>query len=784
MQFSENWLRSLVNTDLDSQALSHALTMAGLEVEEMQPVAAPFSKVVVAKILSAEKHPDADRLQVCKVDVGLAEPLQIVCGAANARAGLLAPCAMVGAELPGISIKQAKVRGVESFGMMCSSKELGITAEATGLMELDNDAVVGQDIREHLDLNDHLLTLKLTPNRSDCLSITGIARDVSAITGATTCFEEIRPVAVELEQTKSVTVIEQAACPRYAGRLVTDINAKALTPAWMVKRLERSGLRSISAVVDITNYVLLVLGQPMHAFDAAKLNGDISVRFAKAGESLALLNDDTIELKADDMVIADAQGAVALAGIMGGNSTAVSDETTDVFLESAFFVPTVIAGKARRLGLSTDSSYRFERGVDFGNTRNALEYATALILHICGGKAGAVTEVIGTLPVRQPVQLRMSRLVSVLGIPFAQEKVAQLLSQLGFSYTTAGEVFTVVPPSYRFDITIEVDLIEEVARLHGYDHIPATPPVAALTMLPAPEHQLHLNQVRDTLVAAGYQEVVTYSFVDESWERDLLGNSAPIKLKNPIASNLSVMRTSIWGGLLDTLVYNLNRKQDRAFLFEIGAVFHRVDVAYQETARISGLAYGSAKPEQWAATNVDIDFFDVKAQVDALIGKTCSYEKAEHTALHPGQSARILLNGKAIGWLGKLHPKWQQHYDLPKSTYLFELDANAVLGRQLPAYQEVSKLLPVRRDVAVVLDENIAVETVLSAIRNASIPLILDVALFDLYQGKGVADNKKSLALSVLMHDTQKTLTDSDADTAITNLLQLLQNNFGAVLRN
>ena len=784
MQFSENWLRSLVDTNLDSDALSHALTMAGLEVEEMQPVAAPFSKVVVAKILSAEKHPEADRLQVCTVDVGLSEPLQIVCGAANARAGLIAPCAMVGAELPGISIKQAKVRGVESFGMMCSSKELGITAEATGLLELDSDAVVGQDIREHLDLNDHLFTLKLTPNRSDCLSITGIARDVGAITGAATKFEEISPVAAELQQTKNVTVAEQAACPRYVGRLVAGINAKAPTPVWMVKRLERSGLRSISAVVDITNYVLLALGQPMHAFDAAKLKGDINVRFAKDGESLELLNDNTIELKSDDLVIADVQGAVALAGIMGGKPTSVTDETTDIFLESAFFVPSVSAGKARRLGLSTDSSYRFERGVDFGNTRNALEYATALILQICGGKAGPVTEVVGALPVRQSVQLRMSRLVSVLGIPFEQEKVAQLLSQLGFSYTTADEVFTVAPPSYRFDITIEEDLIEEVARLHGYDHIPATPPVAALTMLPAPEHELHLNQVRDTLVAAGYQEVVTYSFVDESWERDLLGNHAPIKLKNPIASNLSVMRTSLWGGLLDTLCYNLNRKQDRAFLFEIGAVFHQVDGAYKETARISGLAYGSAKPEQWAATNADIDFFDVKANVDALIGKACNYEKAEHSALHPGQSAKISLNGKAIGWLGKLHPKWQQHYDLPKSTYLFELDASTVLSRQLPAYQEVSKLLPVRRDIAIVLDENVAVETVLTAIRKASIPLVADVALFDLYQGKGIAENKKSLALSVLMHDTQKTLTDSDADTVMTNLLQLLANNFDAALRN
>jgi len=784
MQFSENWLRSLVNTDLDSQSLSHALTMAGLEVEEMQPVAASFSKVVVAKILSAEKHPDADRLQVCKVDVGLAEPLQIVCGAPNARAGLLAPCALVGAELPGISIKQAKVRGIESFGMMCSSKELGISAEATGLLELDSNAVVGQSIREHLDLDDHLFTLKLTPNRSDCLSITGIARDVAAITGATTNFGKITPVAVDLAEAKNVTVSEPAACPRYCGRLVKGINASAVTPAWMVKRLERSGLRSISAVVDITNYVLLELGQPMHAFDAAKLSGDISVRFAQAGEQLSLLNDQSVELKTDDLVIADAQGAVALAGIMGGKSSSVTDDTVDIFLESAFFAPAVIAGKARRLGLSTDSSYRFERGVDFGNTRNAIEYATALIQQICGGKAGAMTEVTAEQPSRHAVKLRMPRLISVLGIEFEQKKVAQLLTQLGFAFTEAGDVFTVTPPSYRFDIMIEEDLIEEVARLHGYDYIPATPPVAELTMLAASERQLHLNTLRDALVAAGYQEVVTYSFVDESWERDLLGNAAPIKLKNPIASNLSVMRTSLWGGLLDTLSYNLNRKQDRAYLFEVGAVYHQADVSFKETTRISGLAYGSAKPEQWAATGSDVDFFDVKAHVDILLGAEAIYEKAEHHALHPGQSARVLLNGKAVGWLGKLHPKWQQHYDLPRSTYLFELDASVVLARRLPAYQEVSKLLPVRRDLAIVIDENIAVQAVLDAINQANISLVQNVALFDLYQGKGIAENKKSLALSVLIHDTQKTLTDSDADTTMANLLQLLQNNFDAVLRN
>lgn len=784
MQFSENWLRSLVQTDLDSQALSHALTMAGLEVEEIQQVAAPFSKVVVAKILSAEKHPDADRLQVCKVDVGQAEPLQIVCGAANARAGLIAPCALVGAELPGIAIKQAKVRGVESFGMMCSSKELGLTAEATGLLELPDDAVVGQDIREYLDLNDHVLTLKLTPNRSDCLSLTGIARDVAAITAAATNFETINAIVPESNVSKPVTINESTACPRYCGRLVSGVNAKAATPAWMVRRLERSGIRSISAIVDITNYVLLALGQPMHAFDAAKLNGVVTVRFAKDKESLTLLNDQTVELKTDDLVIADAEGAVALAGIMGGKPSSVSDETTDIFLESAYFTPAVIAGKARRLSLSTDSSYRFERGVDFGNTLNALELATKLIKDICGGTAGEVTEVIGTLPAREPVKLRLSRLVAVLGIPFDEDKVAKLLFQLGFTFAFADGVFTVTPPSYRFDIEIEEDLIEEVARLHGYDHIPATPPIAALNMLAAPETRYHQNKLRNSLVAAGYQEIVSYSFVDESWERDLLGNAQPIKLKNPIASNLSVMRTGLWGGLLDTLTYNLNRKQERAFLFEIGAVYQQLGQKFDETTRISGLAYGSAKPEQWAADGADIDFFDVKAHVDALAGTRLAYEKAEHPALHPGQSARVLLNGQAIGWLGKLHPKWQQHYSLTRSTFLFELDVAALLNGGLPQYQEVSKFLPVRRDLAVVLDEKVAVETVLSTIKQANIPLISEVGLFDLYQGKGIAENKKSLALSVLMHDTQKTLVDIDADKAMANLLQLLQSEFDAVLRN
>ena len=783
MQFSENWLRTLVNTKLSSAELSHALTMTGLEVEEMTPVAASFSKVVVAKILSAERHPDADRLQVCKVDVGLAEPLQIVCGAANARAGLLAPCALVGAALPGIAIKQAKVRGVESFGMMCSSKELGLTADATGLLELPEDAPIGQDVRDYLDLNDHLLTLKLTPNRSDCLSIHGIARDVAAITGATAQIEKIKPVVATLKDKKPVKVSAPEVCPKYCGRLISAINAQAVTPAWMVKRLERSGIRSISAVVDVTNYVLLLLGQPMHAFDADKLNGEIAVRFANAGETLALLNDQTVTLKADDLVIADANAPLALAGVMGGKPSSVTDATTNIFLESAFFVPDVIAGKARRIGISTDSSYRFERGVDFAGTRQAMEMATQLILDICGGAAGEITEFIGELPQRPLVKLRLARLNSVLGIPFTAAQVNALLSRLSFTFSANGDVFEVTPPSYRFDIAIEEDLVEEIARLHGYDHIPAIAPIAAMTMLPVAESQKSPYQLRAKLVDAGYQEVVNYSFVDESWERDLLGNAQPIPLKNPIASNLSVMRTSLWGGLLESLDYNLKRQQERAFLFEIGATYFKAQERFEEKSKISGLAYGAHLPEQWSDDGREVDFFDVKAHVEMLLGSDVQYEKCTHAALHPGQTANILKNGQVVGVMGKLHPKWQQHYQLTKGVYLFELDLSAVIESAVPRYQEVSKLLPVRRDLAIVVDAEIEIQPLLNAVNAAKIPLITQVNLFDVYQGKGIAENKKSLALSVLMHDTQKTLTDVDADQAMANLLQLMQTKFAAELR-
>ncbi|SNR96761.1 phenylalanyl-tRNA synthetase beta subunit [Methylobacillus rhizosphaerae] len=784
MQFSENWLRQYVNPDLDSQELSHVLTMAGLEVEELLPAAAAFTKVVVAEIISTEKHPDADRLQVCKVDVGSGEPLQIVCGAPNARAGLKAPCALVGAELPGFKIKQAKVRGVESFGMMCSAKELGLTEAHEGILELAADALVGQDIRELFDLDDQLFTLKLTPNRTDCLSITGIARDVTALTGAPLSLPQIAPVAVTATQQQSVKVNDPAACPRYAGRLIHGVNAKASTPDWMVRRLERSGIRSISAIVDITNYVLLEQGQPLHAFDADKLKGNIEVRYARNGETLRLLNNTDITLSQDMLLIADDSAPLALAGIMGGEGSAVGDETANIFLESAFFAPDVIVGKARRLNFSTDSSYRFERGVDFGNTVQALERASQLVLDICGGQAGPITEVLQQLPQRKPVRLRLERLNSVLGIALDTALVSTLLERLNFGFTGVEGGFEVTPPSYRFDIEIEEDLIEEIARLHGYDHIPALAPHDEQRMLPSPEASRNSNWLRDTLAASGYQEVISYSFVDESWERDFLGNANPVVLKNPIASHLSVMRTSLWAGLIETLVYNLNRKQDRVRLFEIGSAYHAGENGYEEAGRISGLVYGNAAPEQWATDDREVDFFDVKAEVDRLTAGRAQYVAAQHPALHPGQTASIILDGQPVGWIGKLHPKWQQQHQLPRSAMLFELALEPLLQGKVAAYKQVGKFPPVRRDIAIVVDETITVQMVLDTMRSNKNALISDIALFDIYQGKGIAEGKKSLAFLVLMQDTQKTLTDAEADAVMAELLDLLVQQHGAALRN
>ncbi len=784
MKFSESWLRTFVDPSLSSEELAHLLTMAGLEVEEMTPVAPVFDKVVVAQVLTKDKHPDADRLNVLTVNVGQAEPLTIVCGAQNVTVGMKAPCALVGAKLPGIEIKQAKVRGVASFGMMCSAKELGLAEESNGLLELSAEAVVGQGIREHLDLDDHLLTLKLTPNRSDCLSLHGIAREVSALTGAPLQTIPQTSFKQSGNQSCKIKVTASAACPRYTGRVITGVNAKAVTPAWMVQRLERCGLRSISALVDVTNYVLLELGQPLHAFDLDKLNGDIEVRFARTGESLKLLNEQTVELQEDMLLIADGKGPVALAGVMGGTDSAVGDTTTDIFLESAFFAPGVIVGKSRRLGFGSDSSYRFERGVDFAATQAALDRATQLILDICGGQAGAVTEVCGELPARHPVKLRTSRVQRVLGVALSADEIARILLRLGMAFQHQGDKFAVTPPSYRFDIAIEEDLIEEVARVYGYEKITPQPPQATMSMLPLVEAQHPLANLCQILVIRDYQETINYAFVEAEWERDLCGNAAPIALKNPIASQMSVMRSSLLGGLLGALRTNLARKQPRVRLFEIGGCFAAEAGSYAQHERMAGLAYGAALSEQWGSPARNVDFYDVKSDVEALFApRSLSFQATHHPASHPGRSARILLGGRAIGWIGELHPQWQQQYELPQAVVWFEVELGVLIQDGVPKAKDISRFPPVRRDLAVLVDENVTAQSLLDAMRAEKASNVVELELFDVYRGQGVAPGKKSLAFRVLLQDTQKTLTEVEIEPCIAILVDALHKN-GAQLRS
>jgi phenylalanyl-tRNA synthetase beta chain len=783
MKFSESWLRTLVNPPVSSGELAHLLTMAGLEVEEMVAVAPPFDKVVVGQVLTKDKHPDADRLNVLAVDVGQGEPLSIVCGAQNVTVGMKAPCALVGAKLPGMEIKQAKVRGVASFGMMCSAQELGLAEESSGLMELAADAQVGRSIRSHFDLDDQLITLKLTPNRSDCLSLHGIAREVAALTGAL-----LQPIPeASFKQTSDrtcrVKVAAPAACPRYTGRVIAGVNAKAQTPEWMLQRLERCGLRSVSALVDVSNYVLLEMGQPLHAFDLAKLQGDLEVRFARDGESLKLLNEQQIKLQSDMLVIADSKNAVALAGVMGGADSAVDDATSDIFLESAFFAPAVIVGKSRSLGFSSDSSYRFERGVDFSATQTALDRATQLILDICGGQAGATTEVCGELPARHPVRLRTSRVHRVLGVTLDAEEIALVLSRLGMLFQRQGDEFSVTPPSYRFDIAIEEDLIEEVARVYGYEKITPLPPQATMTILPQSEALKPLARLRQALVLRDYQEAINYAFVETEWERDLCGNAAPIALENPIASQMSVMRSSLLGGLLGALRTNLARKQPRVRLFEVGGCFAAEADGYVQHERVAGLAYGPVLPEQWGVPTRNADFYDVKCDVEALFSpRLLSFEAAPHPASHPGRTARILSDGCAIGWIGELHPQWQQQYDLPLPVVWFEVELGALTQGAVPKAVDVSRFPAVRRDLAVIVDEGVTVQSMLQAMQAERIAHVVELELFDLYRGKGVEQNKKSLAFRVLLQDTRKTLTDAEIDQSIARLITALQKQ-GAQLR-
>jgi phenylalanyl-tRNA synthetase beta chain len=803
MQFSESWLRALVDPKLDTTELAHLLTMSGLEVEDCREVAPPFTGVVVGEVVKVEKHPDAEKLKVCQVEVGGVQPLSIVCGAPNVAEGMKVPCAIIGARLPGTSpdqpfeIKVAIMRGVGSHGMLCSARELGLSEDHSGLLKLQEDAAIGLNVREVLALDDKIFTVKLTPNRADCLSVLGVAREVAALTRTPLRPPAIPAVPAGNKATFPVTISAPGGCGRFTGRVIRNVDAKASSPEWMKRRLERAGQRSISALVDVTNYVMLELGRPLHVYDLDKLNEGIDVRFGRKGEKLKLLNEQTVELDDSVLAITDASGPIGLAGIMGGDSTKADLDTRNVFLEAAFFFPNAIAGRARRYNFTSDASHRFERGVDFENNIAGIERATALVLEICGGEPGPVVDTVAKLPQRHPVKMRLSRARKIIGVQIPADEIADIFSRLGFTSRREGsgpeESLIVTPPSYRFDIEIEEDLIEEVARLYGFERIPANPPVAVANMLALPEGRRSLHDLRERLAAADYQEVVNYSFVEEGWERDFAGNAQPIRLLNPIASQLAVMRSNLIGGLIANVRYNLNRKLDRVRIFEIGRAFLRdagvpdsdLEVAgVRQPMRIAAAAFGTADEEQWGLVARNVDFFDLKNDVDVLLAPAqIRVESASHPALHPGRSARVLLNGSAIGWLGELHPRLQRIYELPAPLVLFELDAEPLLARSLPQHSEVSKFPPVRRDLSYIFDEKIPVQSILDSLMRSKAPIVDTVSVFDLYRGKGIENGKKGLAFRVLLQDTQKTLTDAEVDAALAGLRSVLEQEYRAKLR-
>jgi len=808
MQFPESWLREFCNPPLTTQQLADTLTMAGLEVEELEPVAPPFIKVVVGEIKEAVQHPNADRLRVCQVDVGQGALLNIVCGAPNARVGIRVPCALVGAELPSgedgkpFVIKVGKLRGVESQGMLCSAKELKIADDHGGLLELPLDAPLGQDIRQYLNLDDTLMTLKLTPNLAHCLSVYGIAREVSALTGAPLRAPAFPAVATQITDKLAVKVQATDLCGRFSGRVVKGVNTQAKTPQWMVDRLARCGQRSVSPLVDISNYVMFEFGRPSHIFDLDKIHGGLQVRWGP-GESLKLLNGNTVTVDDKVGVIADDSQVESLAGIMGGDATAVSDDTQNIYIEAAFWWPSAIAGRSRRYNFSTDAGHRFERGVDPQLTVEHIERITQLVLDICGTpdtQVGPIDDQTLNIPQAKPVTLRVDRANKVIGMPLTQKQCTDALRGLGLQVTEGEGTVTVTPPSFRFDLQIEEDLIEEVARMVGYNKLPTNPPLAPITAKVRRETERSPSAVRRAIAALGYQETINYSFVEESWERDLAGNASPIRLLNPIASQMSVMRSSLMGSLLQVIKFNADRKADRVRVFELGRVFLR-NAAVQSTdttvegfdqpMRVAGMAWGPVEPLGWQGKARNVDFYDVKADVEKLLApRKAEFVAAEHPALHPGRSAQVWLDGVLIGHVGELHPRWRQAWELSSAPVVFELSLDAVTAREVPVAQGVAKQQPVERDIAVIVTESITHAQLMQAIEAAPTDGLLQSAvLFDIYRPKADAAGgaltvgEKSLAVRLTLGQGETTLTDAQIDAVMQAVVAYLSEKLGARLR-
>ncbi|MFG0683012.1 phenylalanine--tRNA ligase subunit beta [Pseudomonas sp. xss_4] len=792
MKFSEQWLRGWVNPQVSRDELVARLSMAGLEVDSVTPAAGQFSGIVVGEILATEQHPDADKLRVCQVSNGQ-ESFQVVCGAPNARPGIKIPFAMIGAELPGdFKIKKAKLRGVESFGMLCSAAELQISEENDGLLELASDAPVGEDIRQYLSLDDASIEIGLTPNRGDCLSIAGLARDVSALYDVPVTRPLVPAVAAAHDEVRPVEVHAPAACPRYLGRVIRNVDLSKPTPLWMVERLRRSDVRSIDAAVDITNYVMLELGQPMHAFDLAEINGGIRVRMAEEGEKLVLLDGQEVALRADTLVIADHTRALAIAGVMGGEHSGVDTaKTRDLFLESAFFEPISVAGKARSYGLHTDASHRYERGVDSQLAREAMERATALLLEVVGGEAGPIVEAVSEqhLPRIAPVTLRADRIAQMLGMEMDPSQVEQLLNNLGLATQADGVgQWTVNVPSHRFDISLEVDLIEELARLYGYNNLPVRYPQARLAPQARPETRGELPNLRRLLVARGYQEAITYSFIDPKLFELFSPGVEPLLLANPISSDMAAMRASLWPGLVKALQHNLNRQQDRVRLFESGLRFVGQLGNLAQEPMIAGVATGSRLPEGWANGRDTIDFFDVKADVEALLGYSgalgdFTFVAGKHPALHPGQTAEIQREGKTVGYLGALHPELAKALDLDRPVFVFELVLADVVEGRLPKFSELSKFPETRRDLALIAGRDVASQDVLDVIRDNAGEWLTDLRLFDVYQGKGIDPDRKSLAVGLTWQHPSRTLNDDEVNTTLHTILTSLEQRLNTTLR-